>query len=53
MNKLKDIEKEYKIKFDENPEMTLQEWLKRKGLKSLLKALKRAETKSIKKNYDK
>lgn len=42
---LKDIKKEYGIKFKGNPRMKLQTWLKRKGFKPLSKALKIVESK--------
>ena len=42
--RLKDIEKEYKVKFDENPNMKLETWLKKKGLKPLANTLKKIKT---------
>ena len=44
--KLKNIEKEYGVKFNENPNMKLETWLKRNGLKSLAKVLKKISTKT-------
>ncbi len=37
--KIKEIEKDYNVNFNANPNMKLSTWLKRKGLKSLGKAL--------------
>ena len=38
---IKEIEKEYKVKFNVNPNMKLETYLKRKGLKSMAKAFKK------------
>ena len=40
---IKDIEKQFKIKFDVNPRMKLSTYLKKSGLPSLAKVLNRIE----------
>jgi len=41
---IKQISKEYGVEFNGNPKMTLVNWLKKKGMKSLATALKRVES---------
>ena len=44
---IKQVEKEYKVKFNANPRMKLSAWLKKKGFKSLSKALNLAEKEKV------
>lgn len=45
--RLREIEKDYGVKFKERGDMRLSNWLKREGLNSLGKALKKIEQKLL------